>query len=497
MKTKNLRLALVAVAAVGGATLSPMWLNGKDKDKEAGDLLSERVRVDPKPVAREGGIAKSYADVVDKVAPSVVSISTSKLLRPRSYGNIPDELLPYFGIPRGGGGRPQSTQTGLGSGVIITPDGYILTNNHVVQGADEVKITLNSGQKEYLAKVIGTDPDSDVAVVKIEAEDLPAITVADSAAARVGDVVLAFGNPFGLRQTVSMGIVSGLGRSDIGITSYADFIQTDASINPGNSGGALVDADGRLVGINTAIFSQTGGSVGIGFAIPVNMALDAADDLMDGGAVKRGFLGINMAPVTEEIARELNLDDREGVIVAEVVRQTPAHRAGFLPYDVIVAADGAPVTDFSKLRLEISRKDPGTSVTFTIVRDGREKELTAVLTERNDPLRDYGQAGETSGTPVAEAELARGVRVGELTPGHRERLRLGRDVSGLVVTGVDADAPGTNARLATDDVVIEINRQPVATIGDLKQAKGAADSERLLARVIGADGDTRLFVLEK
>jgi serine protease Do len=496
MKTKNIKITAVAIAVAGVATLSPLLSNGKDKP--TGALLSEKVRIDSKPLAREGGMAKSYADVVDKVAPSVVSISTSKMLRQRAYGNIPDELLPYYGIPRGAN-RPQSTPTGLGSGVVITSDGYILTNNHVVQGADEVKVTLDSSHQEYIAEVIGTDPESDVAVVKIDAKDLPAITVADSTKARVGDVVLAFGNPFGLRQTVSMGIVSGLGRSDIGIANYADFIQTDASINPGNSGGALVDADGRLLGINTAIFSQTGGSVGIGFAIPVNMALDAADDLMHGGAVKRGFLGINMIPMNTELARELKADVQDGAVVAEVVPNTPADRAGLRMKDIIIEADGEPVTDASKLRLGISKKDPGTAVKFKVVREGREKILTAVLSERSEPYRDYGENSDTAAAPAEEkesekVELVSGVHVEDLTEELREQLRIDSRVDGLVVTGVDGDAPRMNARLAPGDIVLEIDRQPVTSVKDLNSQSGAG---RVLVRVLGSDGDTRLYVLQK
>ncbi len=500
MKTKNVRLVIVALALAGGAMVSPLWLNGKDKGPD--NVLSEKVNVDAKPVSREGGFAKSYADVVDKVAPSVVSISTTKKIQQRSFRGIPRELWPYYGIPDSAG-QSRSMPSGLGSGVIITSDGYILTNNHVVQGADEVKVSLDSTHKDYIAEVIGTDPESDVAVIKIDAKDLPAITVADSSTAKVGDVVLAFGNPFGLRQTVSMGIVSGLGRSDIGIAAYANFIQTDASINPGNSGGALVDADGRLLGINTAIFSQTGGSVGIGFAIPVNMALDAADDLMNGGAVQRGFLGINMAPITDEIAAQLKLDTRDGVVVAEVFRNTPAYRAGMRPYDVIIEADGVPVTDYSKLRLGISQKDPGTEVNFKILREGSEKTIIAVLGEKNDPFRDYG-----SGTPVPSSEgdqpvetmkteLARGVEVEELTPELRAQLQLSEGVNGLVVTGVDGDAPRANTRIAPGDVVIEVDRQAVDSVTALESAKESGASDRLLVRVIGADGDTRLLVLQK
>ncbi len=496
MKTMKVQITAVALAVAGAATLTPLLSIGKDKS--AGSLLSEKVRIDSKPVAREGGMAKSYADVVDRVAPSVVSISTSKMIRQRIYGNIPDELLPYYGIPRGGN-RTQSTQTGLGSGVVITSDGYILTNNHVIQGADEVKVTLDSSHKEYVAEVIGTDPESDVAVVKIDAKDLPAITVADSSTARVGDVVLAFGNPFGLRQTVSMGIVSGLGRSDIGIANYADFIQTDASINPGNSGGALVDADGRLLGINTAIFSQTGGSVGIGFAIPVNMALDAADDLMHGGAVKRGFLGINMISMNADLARELKAGVQDGAVVAEVVPNTPADRAGLRMKDVIVEADGEPVNDVSKLRLGISKKDPGTAVKFKVVRDGRERVITAVLSERSEPYREYGQGEDVVAAPAEETvsektELVSGVHVEDLTAELRAQLRVDSRVDGVVVTGVDGDAPRMNARLAPGDIVLEIDRQPVTSVKDLHQHSA---SGRLLVRVLGADGDTRLYVLQK
>ena len=280
------------------------------------------------------GMPMTFAPVVTKVAPSVVSINTSKTVR------IPRGLRDFFGMPGPGAGRER--ERGLGSGVIVSEDGYILTNRHVIDAADEIVVHL-ADQKEYKAKKIGADPGTDVAVLKIDAKGLPVLPFADSDKARVGDVVLAVGNPFGLTQTVTMGIVSGLGRGGMGIVDYENFIQTDASINPGNSGGALVDMSGRLLGINTAIFSRTGGNQGIGFAVPSNLAQEVLKSIRETGRVIRGYLGTVIQPVTPELASAFNLKEATGALVSDVSPGSPADKAGIQHGDVITTLDGKKV----------------------------------------------------------------------------------------------------------------------------------------------------------
>jgi serine protease Do len=472
MKKNTFKVIVVGAAAACAFSVVP-WLTGQDR--APGSPLP-KMKVDSSEVAREGGFAKSYATIVEKASPSVVSIYTAT--RAQSFR--------YYGYR-----VQQPGQSGLGSGVIISEDGFILTNNHVINGADEIRVSLKEG-KEYTAKVIGADPDTDVAVIKIEATELPAITVADSDKVLVGDVVLAIGNPFGLRQTVSMGIISALGRTEVGITNYGNFIQTDATINPGNSGGALVDANGRLVGINTAIFSQTGASVGIGFAIPVNQAIKVVEDLMTEGEVTRGYLGIGMQPVTREIAKALDRDSADGVLISEVGPNTPAESAGLKAYDLVVQCDGERIRDMQSLRVKIAGKNPSDPIKFKIIRDGKEKEVEAILTSQKNPY-----ATEKKSTEGLESvELAAGIYVEELSNQDRQNLRLRAETPGVLIHRVDADAPGKNGRLVKGDIIMEVDRKPVHSVEDVKKLKESSSSERILVRVLGTDGETRLYVLE-
>jgi len=303
-------------------------------------LAAPRINVDDRPLDREArGI--SFAPIVKKVAPSVVNIYSTKMVRVRPFMHplFDDSFFRRFfgGDEESQPSRPQLRKAqGLGSGVIVSEDGYILTNNHVVEGADKVEVALAGGKKEYTAKVVGTDPQTDVAVLKVEATGLPAITLTDSDKLEVGDVVLAIGNPFGVGQAVTKGIVSGIGRGGFGVVDYEDFIQTDAAINPGNSGGALVDADGRLVGVNTFIMSRTGRSEGVGFAIPVNLARSVMDRLIKDGKIVRGYLGVGIQQVTPDLAKEFKLADESGALVGEVRSNTPAEDAGIKEGDVVI-----------------------------------------------------------------------------------------------------------------------------------------------------------------
>jgi len=327
----------------------------------------------------------SYAAAVDKAKPAVVNINTAKLVTVRPHPFFDDPVFREF-FGRGGGRgdliTPQKrVETSLGSGVIISEQGYILTNNHVIQGADAIQVALQDGRTAS-AKVIGVDPDTDIAVLKIELKNLSIIALGRSEQMRVGDVVLAIGNPFGVGQTVTMGIVSATGRSKLGINTFENFIQTDAAINPGNSGGALIDTQGNLVGINTAIFSRSGGSQGIGFAIPTSLAKIVLQDIIQHGRPVRGWLGVEAHAITPNQAKTLNLKTTDGVIVEGVLRDGPAHRAGLQPGDIIQSIDGKKIHEAQEALLVISSHKPGTQVKLEVLRNGKRLMLEAIAVER-------------------------------------------------------------------------------------------------------------------
>jgi len=322
----------------------------------------------------------SYADAVDKAAPAVVNIYTRTLVRQPVNPLLNDPFFRNFfnaeQLP-----QRERIESSLGSGVILNPQGYVVTNNHVISGADSIVVALRDG-REALAKVVGLDPETDLAVLKIELTDLPSITLAPSDELRIGDVALAIGNPFGVGQTVTMGIISATGRNRLGLSTYEDFIQTDAAINPGNSGGALVDAHGNLVGINTAIFSKSGGSQGIGFAIPSSLASQVMQDLISHGRVIRGWLGVEIQELTPRLAESFGVGDRSGLIIAGIFRNGPAHQAGLRPGDVLLQVEGKPVTTSRATMNHIARFKPGQSIALGVLRDGHEMTVTATIGER-------------------------------------------------------------------------------------------------------------------
>jgi len=496
-------LFALALAGIGGLAWSASALNASP---------SVSVKVDDKPVATlNSPLGASYAPVVKRVAPSVVKV----LVTERAKKIAADDAAPFFDNPafreffgdqfgRSFGRRGaiiQPPQEGLGSGVIVSADGYILTNNHVVHGADVIKVTLNDG-RELTAKVVGTDPESDLAVVKVDAKNLPAITFADSEQIEVGDRVLAVGNPFGIGQTVTSGMVSGLGRATMGL-GYEDFIQTDAAINPGNSGGALVDAEGRLVGVNTAILSRSGGSQGIGFAIPANLARNVMEQLVARGKVVRGYLGVTVQDITPALENEFNVTTTKGAIVAEVVGGSPAAKAGLRSGDVITKLDGKDVIDARHLKLASAGIVPGRKVEAQYVRDG--KTVTAELSVGERPgERALARAGGDENADENSGEVARsadtgtlnGVGVSDLDPQARREFDVPARVRGALVTEVDPNSAAAAAGLQPGDVIEEINHHAVHNGDEAVKFTEKTESKKTLLRVWSQRGSRYVVVDE-
>jgi len=486
---KSTAIFVVIIALLTGA-LAYSWVSGGHRVP----IFVSAAQAATAPQAFEQG---TFAPVVHKAMPAVVNISTTSRVKVQQgfgpEGSPFDDFFRQFF----GGRMPQQTPReqvshALGSGVIVSPDGYILTNNHVVQGATDIKVSF-SNQKEIPAKVIGTDAASDLAVIKVDQKDLPTLPLGNSAGTQVGDIVLAIGNPFGLGQTVTMGIISAKGRSNLGIEAVEDFIQTDAAINPGNSGGALINTRGELVGINTAIVGgQTGGNVGIGFAIPANMARNVMEQLIKTGKVTRGFIGIMPNGITpgEEQAYGLK-PGQQGVAISQVDPNSPGAKAGLQVGDVIVAVNGTPVTDENSFRIQIAGMAPGTKVDLGIVRNGAELTVPVTLGENREYAkaleregRGHGQGGEEGGAASALA----GVQVDSLSQDIQEKLRLPSHVTGVVVTDVDEGSAAAEAGLQEGDVIQLVNHRKVTSPAEFDAAVKAAGGHQLLLLVYKGDG---------
>jgi serine protease Do len=493
--SRQLILGMGAAILVAGSALAIDHLAGS-KSK---DLPKAKVEVDETPLPRQAGPYTSFAPVVKKVAPGVVKVVvTSKATRvnmPEGFGFNDPFWRRFFGdqSPNGSPNRQFTPprQHGLGSGVIVTKDGYILTNNHVVDGAQDVKVTLQDG-REFTAKVVGRDPKSDVAVIKIDAKDLPVVPMADSDKVQVGDVVLAVGNPFGVGQTVTTGIVSATGRGNLGIEDYEDFIQTDAAINPGNSGGALVDVEGRLIGINTAIYSRSGGNQGIGFAIPSDLARDVMGSLISDGKVTRGYLGVMIQDVTPALAKEFKLKDNTGALVGDVVAKGPADKAGLKDGDVVLEFNGKAISDSRRLRLAVGEVRPGKTVPVKILRDGSAKTLQ--VTVEQQPGTE--QLAQNKGEKSTDTGTLNGVGVAELDAQTREQLKVPANVNGVVITEVQPDSPAAEAGLKQGDVIQEINKHPVKTAEEaVKLTESPKDKVTLLR--IWSNGGSHFVVVDE
>jgi serine protease Do len=428
-------------------------------------------------------VGKAMVEVTNAVKPAVVNISTTRNIRIKGHAGpffddpflrrfFGDEFFRQFNEPR------EQRTTSLGSGVIVDGGGYILTNNHVIKDAEEIKVTL-SDNREFDGKVIGTDPKTDLAVIKIDAKDLPTIKWGDSDKLQVGEPVIAVGSPYGLNQTVTFGIVSAKGRANVRISDYEDFIQTDAAINPGNSGGPLINIRGQLVGINTAIFSTTGGYQGIGFAIPSSMAKIVLESLIKEGKVVRGWLGVTIQPVTKAIAEQFKLAREEGVLVSDVMAESPAAKAGLQRGDVIIEYEGKKAGDPAELRNMVAATPPGTKVTLKIVRDGKEKSVAVTIAELSEGPE--GLAGQAD-------NALRGVNVQDITPELRKNLDIPQRVTGVIVTDVEEDVG-----LLRGDLIMEVNRVSIQSVEDYSKVVSEIGPESDVLLLVYRNG--RVFYL--
>ena len=492
-------VALVSLATavlIGGALAWAISSSSSHTVFGAGSPVT--LRIAGNAPAGPANFSEGFSAVVEPLLPAVVNISTSKVVKSSSqHGDNPLFNDPFFrqffGSPFGGDDQPkEQKEHSLGSGVIVNPDGYILTNNHVVDGASDVQVTLND-KRQLKAKLVGTDPRTDIAVLKIAASNLATVTLGDSTKAKVGDIVLAIGDPFGIGETVTMGIVSAKGRRDLrleGPEGYEDFIQTDASINPGNSGGALVNTRGELIGINTAIISNGGGgNQGIGFAVPVNMARTVMEQILKTGKVVRGYLGVSIQEVTPDLAKAFNLPSAEGALVGDVQPDSPGAKAGLQKGDVITALNGQKVTDYHDLRLRISQLPPAAAVKLDVYRNGQKQEISATLTE-------YPEKAQTAenGSGQGESQALEGLQVENLTNDIASQLNLPATTQGVVVTRVDPDSTAAETGLERGDVIQEVNHKPVNNVAQFRAAVRAAANQPLLL-LLNRGGSTSYVVI--
>jgi serine protease Do len=487
-RSQSVWLVLLVGVLLGGGLVA--W-GGKrvmgDSYRAPGYIVSAAAPVDMK------GFANGFAGVVKPALPTVVNISTSKVVKPSARGNAPMFNDPFFqqffGNQFGQQFQPHAQrEESLGSGVIVSADGYILTNNHVIDGATDIKVET-SDKHDYTAKLVGTDTRTDIAVLKIGAKDLPALPLSRATTTQVGDIVLAIGDPFGVGETVTMGIVSAMGRGGLGIEGYEDFIQTDAAINPGNSGGALINTQGECVGINTAILSGgSGGNQGIGFAIPVAMARHVMDEILKNGKVTRGYIGVVIQNVTPELAKQFGLSQGGGALVSDVTAGGPAAKAGIVRGDIILAVDGDPVEATNNLQVRISETTPGTTVHLKVLHDGKTRDVGIQLGE----LPEKETASEKG---EAASSALDGVKVETLTPDIAQELQLTGDVHGVVVDNVDPASAAAESGLQRGDVIVEVNRKRVANEQEFEGAISAAGSQSVLL-LVNHGGQTRFLVVQ-
>jgi serine protease Do len=445
---------------------------------------------------------QGFVGVAKSATPAVVNISTTRTIKgPSGAPMTPffedpffrqffgDEFHRQFEVPK------ERREQSLGSGVIVDSNGLIITNNHVVAKADEIKVFLGD-KRVFKGKLVGTDPKTDIAVIKIDAKDLPTIPMGDSDKLQVGEYVLAIGNPFGLNQTVTMGIVSAVGRADVGIAEYEDFIQTDAAINPGNSGGALVNVRGELIGINTAIFSQSGGYMGVGFAVPSNMAKSVMDNLVKSGKVTRGWLGVSIQEVTPDLAKQFALPDAKGAVVTDVLENSPAAKAGLQQGDVIVSYDGKPVENPGNFRNHVAQTGVGKKVKIGVVRDKKEKEFEVTIAEQP---KDMGRKDEEGSAVAPDPDVSTamaGIEVRDLTPDLIRRLGLAKADKGVVITRIEAGSTAMEAGLREGDLIVELNRQAVKSVKDYNRLASKVGKQDTVLLLVNRQGRNTYFALK-
>lgn len=463
-KKKIIIFLLVVLIFISGIYLGIYLDILKLNNKELGRLQEGEIQ---KNISRLKDTQKAFAAIAEDVIPAVVNISTTRIVKSSGGFGFNDEFFKdtpfhdffddeffkrFFKTP-----ERKYKQQSLGSGVIVDRKGYILTNNHVIANADEIKITL-SDKREFKGKVIGTDPKTDLAIVKIDGSNLPVVRLGDSDNIKVGEWAIAIGNPFGLNQTVTLGIISAKGRANIGIVDYEDFIQTDAAINPGNSGGALLNIDGEVIGINTAIFSRSGGYQGIGFAIPINMAKKIMGGLLSSGKITRGWLGITIQDVNEELAKKFNLKSNKGVIVNGFTSDSPAGKAGIKTGDVIIEFDGKGVKDVNHLRSIVASTKVGKTVNLTVMRNGKKINLSVNIGEMpSDSKIALAKGGETT------SGKGLGIKVKTLTQEIAKELGYEGD-KGVVVVEVEGGSNAEEKGIQNGDLIKEANKKPVPNV---------------------------------
>jgi len=496
LKIRRWVATIVVVAAfAGGALLSQGFRNWAGHSVFGAPSTPITIAQNALPVSL-GNFANGFSAVIKPALPAVVNIRTSKIVKPQ-----PNQMSPMFNDPMfrqffgdqfgQGQGKPHAErEQALGSGVIITPDGTILTNNHVIDGASDIKVQL-SDKREFAAKLVGADPKSDLAVLKIEGKDLPTLPLGDSSQLNVGDLIFAIGDPFGVGETATMGIVSATGRGRLGIEEYENFIQTDAAINPGNSGGAMIDIHGNLVGVNTAILSHggSGGNEGVGFAIPISMAKPIMDQILAHGKVVRGYLGVHIEDFSPELAKSFNFNQSGGVLIGDVSPNTPASNAGLKRGDVIVKLNGQAVNDANDLRLTISQMAPNTGVKLEIWREGKTQDYNVSLGELPTEKTAAQGSDETGSGEI------QGIEVQDLTPEFSQQLNLPAGTRGAVVTSVDPSSAAAAAGVSRGDVIQEINHKPVTNAAQYRQLMAGVGTQPILL-LVNSGGVTHFVVVD-